>query len=92
MAATQPQMNSASATQKRNALLIVADDLGLTLNCYGVKNIRTPHLDNLAAQGTRFTNAFASTASCSESRSTIYSGLHTHQNGQYGLMHGRNHF
>lgn len=64
--------------ERRNILLIVADDLGLTLNCYGVRSIYTPHLDSLAAEGTRFTNAFASTASCSGSRLTIYSGLHTH--------------
>ncbi|KAH7384131.1 alkaline-phosphatase-like protein [Phaeosphaeria sp. MPI-PUGE-AT-0046c] len=92
MADPPPCANSIPKTQKRNVLLIIADDLGLTLNCYGARNIRTPHLDYLAAQGTRFTNAYASTASCSGSRSTIYTGLHTHQNGQYGLMHGRNHF
>ena len=62
------------------------------LGCYGLVAIRTPHVDNLAAQGTRFTNAFASTASCSGSRSTIYTGLHTHQNGQYGLQQGWCHF
>lgn len=81
-----------SPKEQKNVLLIVADDLGLMLGCYGLKAIKTPHVDQLAAQGTRFTNAFASTASCSGSRSTIYTGLHTHQNGQYGLQHGRCHF
>ena len=71
---------------------MVADDLGLMLGCYGLKAIQTPHLDQLAAEGTKFTHAFASTASCSGSRSTIYTGLHTHQNGQYGLQQGWNHF
>lgn len=80
------------AEQKKNVLLIIADDLGLMLGCYGVNAIKTPHLDSLAAEGTKFTNAFASTASCSGSRSTIYTGLHTHQNGQYGLNHGWCHF
>ncbi|TKA24532.1 hypothetical protein B0A50_06690 [Salinomyces thailandicus] len=78
--------------EKRNVLLVVADDLGLMLGCYGLKAIQTPHADALAADGTRFTNAFASTASCSGSRSTIYTGLHTHQNGQYGLLQGWCHF
>ena len=78
--------------EQRNVLLMVADDLGLMLGCYGLGAIKTPHVDNLAAQGTRFTNAFASTASCSGSRSTIYTGLHTHQNGQYGLQQGWCHF
>ncbi|KIK53261.1 hypothetical protein GYMLUDRAFT_49427 [Collybiopsis luxurians FD-317 M1] len=76
----------------RNILLMIADDLGRQLGCYGNKVIRTPHLDGLAAEGVRFTNAFASTASCSCSRSTIYTGMHVHQNGQYGLCNGRHHF
>ncbi|KAJ9150911.1 Alkaline-phosphatase-like, core domain protein [Pleurostoma richardsiae] len=80
------------AKEQRNVLLIVADDLGLMLGCYGLDAIKTPHVDKLAAEGTRFTNAFASTASCSGSRSTIYTGLHTHQNGQYGLQQGWCHF
>lgn len=71
---------------------MVADDLGLMLGCYGLTSIKTPNIDRLASNGTLFTNAFASTASCSGSRSTIYTGLHTHQNGQYGLNHGWNHF
>ncbi|KAL1866973.1 hypothetical protein VTK73DRAFT_4442 [Phialemonium thermophilum] len=78
--------------QKKNVLLMVADDLGLMLGCYGLGAIQTPHVDKLAAEGTRFTHAFASTASCSGSRSTIYTGLHTHQNGQYGLQQGWCHF
>jgi N-sulfoglucosamine sulfohydrolase len=77
---------------KKNILLIVADDLGKQLSCYGASNIQTPNLDQLAGQGTRFDYAFASTASCSGSRSVIYTGLHTHQNGQYGLASHRHHF
>ena len=80
------------ASGHKNIVLLVADDLGLYLGCYGTKVIQTPHIDALAAEGTRFTHAFASTASCSGSRSTIYTGLHTHENGQYGLQHGWNHF
>lgn len=79
--------------EHKNVVLMIADDLGRDyLSCYGNKSIKTPHLDQLAASGTRFTNAFASTASCSGSRSTIYTGLHTHQNGQYGLQHSWNAF
>lgn len=69
------------AHEHKNVVLMVADDLGRDyLGCYGCQSIQTPHLDNLAKGSTRFTNAFASTASCSGSRSTIYTGLHTHQN------------
>lgn len=86
---TQP---STMAPEYRNIVQFIADDLGLMLGCYGLKCIQTPNIDKLASEGSLFTKAFASTASCSGSRSTIYTGLHTHQNGQYGLNHGWNHF
>ena len=76
----------------RNILLMIADDLGRMAGCYGEPAIRTPNIDALAAQGTRFDMAFTSTASCSASRSVIYTGLHTHENGQYGLHHDHHHF
>ena len=77
----------------KNILLIVADDLGRAqIGTYGCKALQTPHLDSLAASGTRFDMAFASTASCSGSRTTIYTGLHTHENGSYGLVLERNGF
>ncbi|KAJ6134254.1 hypothetical protein N7523_000576 [Penicillium sp. IBT 18751x] len=79
-------------TEAKNVLLLVADDLGKQLSCYGAQDIKTPNIDELATQGTRFEQAFASTASCSGSRSVIYTGLHTHQNGQYGLASHRHHF
>jgi len=75
-----------------NILLMIADDLGLMAGCYGQTRIETPHIDRLAGDGTRFDMAFASTASCSASRSVIYTGLHAHQNGQYGLHHDHHHF
>ncbi|WWD19438.1 hypothetical protein CI109_103898 [Kwoniella shandongensis] len=76
----------------KNILLVVADDLGKYVGCYGSTSVVTPSIDSLAATGTRFDLAFASTASCSGSRSTIYTGLHTHENGQYGLSVYRTHF
>ncbi|MCB1331966.1 MAG: sulfatase [Maritimibacter sp.] len=75
-----------------NILLLIADDLGRMTGCYGEPAIRTPHIDALAGQGTRFDMAFTSTASCSASRSVIYTGLHTHETGQYGLHHDFHHF
>jgi N-sulfoglucosamine sulfohydrolase len=71
----------------RNVVLIVADDLGRDLGCYGNTAIRTPSLDGLAKRGVRFTRAHATVASCSPSRASIYTGLFTHQSGQYGLQH-----
>lgn len=76
-------------TQDRpNIVLIVADDHGReALGCYGNRVVQTPHIDHLAAEGTRFENAFCTTASCSPSRSVLLSGLHNHANGMYGLEH-----
>ena len=76
----------------RNVVLMVVDDQGLDAGCYGHPTAKTPHLDALAAAGTRFEYAFCTTASCSASRSVILSGLHNHANGQYGHMHGYNNF
>jgi N-sulfoglucosamine sulfohydrolase len=75
-----------------NILLMIADDLGRMAGCYGEPTMPTPNIDALAARGTRFDMAFTSTASCSASRSVIYTGLHTHETGQYGLHHDYHHF
>jgi N-sulfoglucosamine sulfohydrolase len=77
----------AEAANPRNVVLLVADDLGLQLGCYGDPVVKTPNLDALAKSGTRFTHAFASVASCSASRGTILTGLPTHACGQYGHAH-----
>ena len=76
-----------------NIVLIVSDDHGReALGCYGNEVIRTPHLDALASDGVRFTNAFCTTASCAASRSAILTGMHNHANGTFGHTHGVHHF
>ena len=60
----------------RNVILFVVDDQGKDAGCYGNPIIQTPHLDDLAADGTLFTHAFCTTASCSASRSVILTGRH----------------
>jgi len=77
----------ATAADAHGVLLLIGDDHGLEVGAYGDPVARTPHLDRLAARGTRFTNAFATVSSCSSSRAVMLTGLHTHQNGQYGLAH-----
>src|SRR6476646_8273971 len=67
-----------SAASKPNVLFILADDLGYgDLGCYGQKKIKTPNLDRLAAEGTRFTQAYAGTAVCAPSRCSLMTGKHT---------------
>jgi len=83
---------AAQPAPPKNILVMVADDLGRHLGCYGDPHARTPNLDKLARQGTLFQNAFATTASCSPSRSVMFTGLYNHTNGQYGLAQGDHNF
>ena len=76
-----------SLAAERNIVLIVADDHGRDAGCYGNPVIQTPSIDALAAEGTLFTDAFCTTASCSASRSVILTGMQNHANGQYGHEH-----
>lgn len=76
-----------AADKPKNIVVLVADDLGMQVGCYGDTVIKTPNIDALARTGTRFTRGFASVSSCSPSRATLLTGLPTHQNGQYGLAH-----
>jgi arylsulfatase A-like enzyme len=60
-----------------NIIFIMADDLGYgDLGCYGQKMIRTPHIDRLAENGMRFTQAYAGGPVCTPSRSVLMTGLH----------------
>jgi len=75
----------------RNILLIIADDQGYDLSCCGGV-VKTPVLDDLTAQGTLFTQGYATVSSCSSSRSTLFTGLYSHTNGMYGLAHDVHNF
>jgi N-sulfoglucosamine sulfohydrolase len=71
----------------KNIIFFITDDEGQTLGCYGDETAVTPNIDALARDGVMFKHAFATTASCSASRSVVMSGLHNHKNGQYGHQH-----
>jgi N-sulfoglucosamine sulfohydrolase len=77
---------------EKNIVFIIGDDLGPNFGCYGPSPIKTPAIDALARDGLLFRNAFATTASCSASRSVILSGLQNHANAQYGHQHSYHHF
>jgi len=58
-----------------NILFIMADDLGYAdLSCYGRRDFKTPNIDRLAAQGMRFTQAYANSAVCSATRTALITG------------------
>jgi len=79
-------VNSASRAVGPNILLVISDDQGLDAGCYGGV-VKTPNIDRLAAEGTLFTQGYATVSSCSSSRSVLYTGLYSHSNGMYGLAH-----
>jgi arylsulfatase A-like enzyme len=74
----QPQGFRQDAGQRPpNIIFIMADDLGYgDLGCYGQTKIRTPHIDALAAEGLRFTDAYSGCTVCAPSRSVLMTGLH----------------
>ena len=73
------------AADRPNILLIVSEDNGPELGCYGDPHTRTPNLDRLASEGVLFENAFVPYSVCSPSRACFLTGLYPHQNGQIGL-------
>ncbi|MBX9582488.1 MAG: arylsulfatase [Gemmataceae bacterium] len=69
---------AADPPRRPNVVLILADDLGYgDLGSYGQTKIKTPHLDRLAADGVRFTQAYAGSTVCAPSRCALITGLHT---------------
>ena len=81
--AAQAQESSAkpsSPAKRPNIVLIMVDDMGWSdIGCYG-SEIRTPNIDRLAREGTRFTQ-FYNTARCCPSRAALLTGLYPHQTG-----------
>ena len=64
-------------SSRQNLILIVADDLGWAdLGCYGSDLHETPHLDRLASEGVRFTDAYSASPVCTPTRASILTGKH----------------
>ena len=79
--------DSTPAPRRRNVLMILADQhhaglMGCAGDQYGVQ---TPHIDGLAAEGVRFTNAYCQNPICTPSRVSILSGQYCQNHGYYGL-------
>ena len=84
--------------ERPNILWIVGENLKLDLGCYGAENVRTPNLDALAADGMRYTHAFATAPVCAPSRSAFFVGMYqttsdthnmrSHRNDDYRLPEG----
>ena len=68
--------------RRPNVVFILTDNQSAwTLGCYGNKDLRTPNIDRLAAEGVRFMRSFSSNAVCSPTRATLLTGLIPSQHG-----------
>ncbi|MDD2327366.1 MAG: sulfatase-like hydrolase/transferase [bacterium] len=77
------------ADARPNVVLIYADDLGIgDLSCYGAAKIETPHLDSLAEEGIKFTNAFSTSAMSTPSRYGLLTGIYPWRKENTGIAPG----
>ena len=67
---------SARAADRPNILWLIAEDFGQHLGCYGAKEVSTPNLDRLAAEGVRYTHFYVGVV-CSVSRSSFMTGMYS---------------
>ena len=82
---------TAAAAQRPNVVVMYVDDLGWQdIGCYGGP-VRTPTLDQLAAQGVRFSDFHSGCAVCSPSRATAMTGRHHIRSGVYHVISDRDH-
>ncbi|UMB61756.1 arylsulfatase [Lutibacter sp. A80] len=76
-------------SEKPNIIIIYLDDLGYgDLSCYGATEISTPNIDNLANEGLLFTNAYASSATCTPSRYALITGSYPWKNKDAKILPG----
>ena len=82
--------SGALSSEPLNVLFLISDDLTYTaLSCYGNEVCRTPNIDKLAAEGTRFTEAYCQGTYCGPSRASIMSGYYPHATGVLGYKSPR---
>ena len=83
--------NNSSDQTKPNIIIIYADDLGYgDVSSYGVGTLETPNIDKIANNGIRFTNGYASSATCSPSRYALMTGIYPWRNKKAKILTGAN--
>jgi arylsulfatase A-like enzyme len=84
-----PAKVDAAESKRPNIVVIYADDLGYgDVGCYGATKVKTPNIDQLAAQGIRFTNAHAPSATCTPSRYAMLTGQYAWRRKGTGIARG----
>ena len=82
-----------SEVRRPNILWLMADNIGPDLGCYGAPLVHTPRVDQLAAEGMRYTAAFSTVPICAPSRSAFVTGMHaTSIDAQNMRQHRHDHF
>jgi arylsulfatase A-like enzyme len=80
---------AANSTAKPNIVIIYLDDLGYgDISCYGGKGLETPNIDLLAKGGVRFTNGYATSATCTPSRYGLLTGVYPWRNKDAKILPG----
>ena len=75
---SQDAAQETSEPTRPNLIFVLSDDIAQgDLGCYGQTLIQTPRLDQMAAEGTRYMQAYCGTSVCAPSRSSFFTGLHT---------------
>lgn len=83
------QNKSTKIKSRPNIIVIYLDDLGYgDLSCYGANAINTPNIDMLAKGGVRFTNGYASSATCTPSRYALLTGVYPWRNKDAKILPG----
>lgn len=80
---------SAFAGERPNVVWFVIDDMSANFSCYGETTIQTPHVDQLAKDGIRFTHAYATSPVCSTFRSALITGMYQTTIGAHHHRSGR---
>lgn len=84
-----PRETLIEEVSKPNMVIIYMDDLGYgDMSAYGARDIQTPHMDRLANKGVRFTNGYASSATCSPSRYALLTGRYPWRNADAKILPG----
>lgn len=80
---------AAKAQQQPNIVFIYSDDLGYgDVSCYGATKIHTPNVDQLAAEGLRFTNGHCESSTCTPSRYSVITGQYSWRKDNTGIARG----